>query len=148
MISSQPWKCSRLACCLVGCLVCSITVLAGKDADPRLSSVRRAWIEPIDEIGDDKPIVACLAQNINKTTPIEAVRTKAEADVIMRVGSTSKQTTITVCLPDGTTKLWSEEVGQKAGFGLIEVKLDVCGQADRLLDALQQAMKKAREKSK
>lgn len=119
-----------------------------KDADPRLASVRKAWIEPIDEIGDDKPIAVCVAENINKTTPIVAVPTKAEADAVIRVHATSKKSSIAVYLADGTTKVWAEDVGQKAGFGLIMIKLDACGQAERLLDELTKAMKKARDKSK
>ena len=131
-------------------LVTSVVLLAATShaadkIDPRLATVRKAWIQPVDELADeDRPVAACLADHLARLTPIEAVKTKAEADVILRVGSTSTQATITAYLPDGTTTLWSGDVPMKAGFGVIKVHRDACGLAEKLIETLRQAMRKAR----
>jgi hypothetical protein len=118
---------------------------AADKIDSRLAMVRKAWIEPVDELADeDRPVAACLADHLARLTPIEAVKTKAEADVIFRVGSTSTQATITAYLPDGATTLWTDNTPLKAGFGVVMVHRNSCGLANKLLDTLRQAMRKAR----
>jgi hypothetical protein len=118
---------------------------AADKIDSRLATVRKAWIEPVDELADeDRPVAACLADHLARLTPIEAVKTKAEADVIFRVGSTSTQATITAYLPDGSTTLWADNTPLKAGFGVLMVHRNSCGLANKLLDTLRQAMRKAR----
>jgi hypothetical protein len=113
--------------------------------DPRLATVRKAWIQPVDELADeDRPVAACLADHLARLTPIEAVKTKAEADVILRIGSTSTQATITAYLPDGATTLWADNTPLKAGFGVVMVHRNSCGLANKLLDTLRQAMRRAR----
>src|SRR6202163_2996302 len=82
---------------------------AADKIDPRLATVRKAWVQPVDELADeDRPVAACLANHLARATPIEAVKTKAEADVIFRVGSTATRATITAYLPDGSTTLWAD----------------------------------------
>ena len=131
-------------------LVTSVVLLAATShaadkIDPRLAVVRKAWIQPVDELADeDRPVAACLADHLSKLTPIEAVKTKAEADVIFRVGSTSTQATITAYLPDGTTALWSDTTPLKAGFAVLMVRRTSCRLANTLLDMLREAMRKAR----
>jgi len=131
-------------------LVMSVVLLAATShatdrIDPRLATVRRAWVQPVDELADeDRPVAACLADHLARLTPIEAVKTKAEADVILRVGSTSTQATITAYLPDGATTLWADNTPLKAGFGVVMVHRNSCGLANKLLDTLRQAMRKAR----
>jgi hypothetical protein len=118
---------------------------AADKIDPRLAMVRKAWVQPVDELADeDRPVAACLANHLARLTPIEAVKTKGEADVIFRVGSTSTQATITAYLPDGATALWADTTPLKTGFGIVMVHRNSCGLADRLLDTLRQAMRKAR----
>jgi hypothetical protein len=123
----------------------ALTGHAADKIDPRLATVRKAWIEPVDELADeDRPVAACLADHLARLTPIEAVRTKAEADVIFRVGSTSTQATITAYLPDGATTLWADNTPLKAGLGVVMVHKTSCRLANALLDTLRQAMRKAR----
>jgi hypothetical protein len=118
---------------------------AADKIDPRLATIRKAWVQPVDELADeDRPVAACLADHLSKLTPIEAVKTKAEADVIFRVGSTSTQATITAYLPDGATTLWADNTPLRAGFGVVMVHRNSCGLANKLLDTLRQAMRKAR----
>jgi hypothetical protein len=118
---------------------------AADKIDPRLATVRKAWVQPVDELADeDRPVATCLAGHLALLTPIEAVKTKEEADVIFRVGSTSKQATITAYLPDGATALWADSTPLKAGFGIVMVHRNSCGLADKLLDTLREAMRKAR----
>src|SRR5580704_18496451 len=126
-------------------LFVAATSYAADKIDPRLAMVRKAWIQPVDELADeDRPVAACLADHLSKLTPIEAVKSKAEADVIFRVGSTSTQATITAYLPDGATTLWADNTPLRAGFGVVMVHRNSCGLANKLLDTLRQAMRKAR----
>ena len=128
-----------------GVLSLAATSHAADRIDPRLATVRKAWVQPVDELADeDRPVAQCLADHLSRLTPIEAVKTKAEADVIFRVGSTSTQATITAYLPDGATTLWAGNTPLKAGFGVVMVRRNTCGLANKLLDTLRQAMRKAR----
>ena len=72
--------------------------------------------------------------HLAKSTPIVVVKTRDEADVIFRIGSTSDKAIITAYLPDGTTTLWSGDVPMKAGFGAIKVHRDACGLAEKLAE--------------
>jgi hypothetical protein len=129
---------------------------AAEKIEPRLATVRKAWVEPADELADyDRSIAACLSDSagegeghLAKSTPIVVVKTKDEADVIFRIGSTSSDATITAYLPDGTTKLWAGDTPMKAGFGIYKVHRDACGLSEKLIDALRQAMRKARDAKK
>jgi hypothetical protein len=126
-------------------LVVAATSHATDRIDPRLATVRKAWVQPVDDLADeDRPVARCLAEQLPRATPIEAVKTKAEADVIFRVGSTATQATITAYLPDGATPLWADTTPLKAGFGVVTVRRNSCGLASKLLDTLRQAMRKAR----
>ena len=130
---------------LTSVVLLAATSHAADKIDPRLATVRKAWIQPVDELADeDRPVAACLADHLSKLTPIEAVKSKAEADVIFRVGSTSTQATITAYLPDGATTLWADNTPLRAGFGVVMVHRNSCGLANKLLDTLRQAMRKAR----
>jgi hypothetical protein len=121
------------------------TTHAADKIDPRLATVRKAWVQPVDELADeDRPVAACLADHLAHLTPIEAVKTKEQADVIFRVGSTSTQATLTAYLPDGVTTLWADNTPLKARLGVVMVHRNWCGVADKLLDTLRQAMRKAR----
>jgi hypothetical protein len=126
-------------------LLVAATSHAADKIDPRLAAVRKAWVLPVDELADeDRPVASCLADHLARLTPIEAVKTKGEADVIFRVGSTTTQATITAYLPDGAAPLWSDTTPLKAGFGIVMVHRNSCGLANRLLDTLRQAMRRAR----
>jgi hypothetical protein len=131
---------------LTSVVLLAATSHAADKIDPRLATVRKAWIQPVDELADeDRPVAACLADHLARLTPIEAVKTKAEADVIFRVGSTSTQATLTAYLPDGATTLWAaDNTPLKAGFGVVMVRRNSCGLANKLLDTLRQAMRRAR----
>ena len=130
---------------LTSVVLLAATSHAADKIDSRLATVRKAWIEPVDELADeDRPVAACLADHLARLTPIAAVKTKAEADVIFRVGSTSTQATITAYLPDSATTLWADNTPLKAGFGVVMVHRNSCGLANKLLDTLRQAMRKAR----
>jgi hypothetical protein len=135
----------RAQALLTSVVLLAATSHAADKIDPRLATVRKAWIQPVDELADeDRPVAACLADHLSRLTPIEAVKTKAEADVIFRVGSTSTQATITAYLPDGATTLWADNTPLKAGFGVVMVHRNSCGLANKLLDTLRQAMRRAR----
>src|SRR5436853_5172746 len=60
-------------------------VLQAARIDPRLATVRKAYVVPVDDLSDDKPVSACFADHLNAATPIEAVLAKQDADVVLRV---------------------------------------------------------------
>jgi len=143
------------------------TALSAKDADRRLATVRKAFVVPVDDLGDDRPVAACFAEHIATHTPIVAVKEKDEADVIFKVKAHLPSATTRVMvgmmggspsadlfaeLPDGT-KLWSDGAKLRRAIGKAgklegsdAAKGVECGLADELLDTLREAMRKARDK--
>jgi hypothetical protein len=142
-------------------IACSAPLIAAEKIDPRLATMRKAWVEPVDELGDDRLVAACLADRLDTLTPMARVATKEEADVVLRVkahltsgawrvvlgsmgGTPSAHLEAT--LPDGTT-LWADGAKYRRGTGVIGLAADPgCGLANGLLDALRKAMEKARDK--
>lgn len=154
------------------CVVVSLAsvVVVGK-VDPRLAAVRKAFIVPVDELGDDQGVVTCFADHLKTLTPIEAVKSKDEADVVFKVSAHLPSTTTKVLvgmmggspsahlyaeLPDGT-KLWDDgakfrrSMAKQGGFGNSSGdtgKSIECGLADELANTLRDAMREARGKAR
>ena len=148
-------------------LVAGCFVAHAASVDSRLATVRKAWIQPEDELADDKPVAACLADHLKNVTPVEAVATKIEADVVFKVRanipSATKRTILgalggspsahlSVELPDGTT-LWDDGaklrrvIGKRGRLESSDAAKGVeCGLADELLGTLRTAMRDARSK--
>jgi hypothetical protein len=142
-----------------------VVAAAGK-IDPRLAAVRKAFVVPVDELGDDRAVALCVADHLAQKTPIETVMTKDEADVIFLVkahlpGATQPVTAdapggapsadMEAQLPDGT-KLWADVAQLRPGSADAQALVRggrvypiSCGLADGLLDTLLDAMKKAGE---
>ena len=148
----------------------SLTVVVGATKiDGRLATVRKAFVVPVDELGDDVGVATCFADHLKSLTPIESVKTKEEADVVFKVSSHLPSTTTKVLvgvmggspsahlfaeLPDGT-KLWDDgakyrrsmakqgTVGSSSGDTGKSVE---CGLADELANTLRDAMREARDK--
>ena len=134
-----------------------VTIRADK-IDPRLATIRKAFIIAADELGDDQGVATCLADHL--TSPIEVVKTKAEADVVLTVkahipsgtsrvllGSmgASPSANLEAHLLDGT-RIWSDGAKFRRGTGAIGLARDTqCGLADGLIKALRDAMRKARD---
>jgi hypothetical protein len=157
----------RRVVCVVASFVIPVTLLAS-GPDKRLSIVRKAYVTPIDDLGDDVGVATCLSEHLHTLTPIEAVKTKEEADVVFRVSSHLPSTTTKVLvgvmggspsahlfaeLPDGT-KLWDDgakyrrSMSHQGGFGASSGdtgKSIECGLADELLNTLRDAMRQARD---
>lgn len=144
----------------------SVLLLAA-DVDKRLATVRKAYVVPVDDLGDDAPVATCLADHLKASTPIEAVKTKDEADVVFKVkahlpSATSRyalgalggspSADLLAELPDGT-KLWEDGAKVRRGNtgtqvlrkGAGEVGSIECGLADELINTLRDAMRKARD---
>ncbi len=142
------------------------TVTHAAQIDPRLATVRKAVVVAVDELGDDRPVAACVAEHLSKMTPLVVVQTHADADVVLRVkahlpGQSARHALgsmggrpsgeLFAELPDGT-KLWHD--GAKLGSGwswdkgtsIQNNQTTECAMADELLDTLLSAMKKARDK--
>lgn len=140
----------------------AVTLTASK-ADPRLATVRKAFVVAVDDLGDDQAVAICLADRLRKETPMETVTTKEDAEVILRVkahlpsgtsrallgsmgGSPSAH--LEADLPNGT-KLWDDGAKARIGgtglFGAVKDESTLaCNLADRLLSTLRDAMRKAR----
>lgn len=153
---------SRLCTLPLIAITGSVMLIAAAKVDPRLATLRKAWIEPVDELGDDRLVAACVAERLHELTPMERAATKDEADVLLRVKAhlTSGAARIILgslggapsahleaMLPDGTA-LWNDGAKYRRGTGAIGVAVtDVkCGLAAGLLNALREAMLKARDK--
>jgi len=140
----------------------SATVLA-KDPDPRLATVRKAFVEPVDELGDDQRVATCLADQVKTTPPLSLAASKDEADVVLRVkahltsgasrvllgsmgGTPSAE--MEADLPDGT-KLWTDGAKYRRGNGAIGLVNNAeCGLANGLITSMLEAMRKARDSKK
>ena len=48
--------------------LCVVTIRADK-IDARLATVRKAFVEPVDELGDDRLVAVCLAESETIQTP-------------------------------------------------------------------------------
>jgi hypothetical protein len=155
---------------LTAVAIISLAVIVGATkVDGRLATVRKAFIVPVDELGDDMGVATCLANHLKTLTPIEAVKTKEEADVVFKVSSHLPSTTTKVLvgmmggspsahlfaeLPDGT-KLWDDgakyrrsmakqgTLGSSSGDTGNSIE---CGLADELANTLRDAMREARDK--
>jgi len=144
-------------------------IAAANDPDPRVLTVKKAFVMPVDDLGDDRPIAVCLAKHLADQTPLIIVEKKEDADAILKVsGHLPSATTrfmvgamggtpsahLFIELPDGQ-KLWDDGAKLRRSIGKTG-KLDsadgantvYCGLADELLNTLRTAMRKARETAK
>ena len=136
--------------------------------DGRLATAKKAYIVPIDELGDDKPVAVCVVSHLAAHTPLTAVDSKSDADVVLRVkahlpGQSARHALgsmggrpsgeLTAELTDGT-KLWKDgaKLGSgwswSAGTSIQNNQTTECAVADELLDTLRNAMRKARDDNK
>jgi hypothetical protein len=138
---------------------CVVTIRANK-VDTRLATVRKAFVEPVDELGDDRLVAVCLADHLKTTPPLALAGSKDDAEVILRVkahltsgasrvllGSMggTPSANMEADLPDGT-KLWTDGAKYRRGNGAIGLANNAeCGLADGLLKSLIDAMRKARD---
>lgn len=143
----------------------SVSILAAKN-DPRLATVRKAFVMPVDDLGDDVPVATCFADHLPKASPVTVVTTKEEADVIFKVKAhlPSATTRYLVGIIGGTPsadleadlptgeKLWADGAKlRRAITGKTATTGDIgnpvaCGLADELIDTLRSAMRKARDR--
>jgi hypothetical protein len=157
----------RLIAIVVTTMLASLHVDARAEIDPRLATVKKAFVIAIDDLADDRPVSACFVDHLKTATPIEAVSSTEEADVVFRVRANIPSATKRVLfggmggspsahlyaeLPDGT-KLWDDGAKLRRvlePFGRLkgsdEAKGVECGLADELLDRLRDAMREARKK--
>jgi hypothetical protein len=151
-------------------LVASCAVIAlASGPDGRLATVRKAYVVPMDELGDDMGVATCFAEHLRTLTPIESVKNKDEADIVFRVSAHLPSTTTKMLvgimggspsahvyaeLPDGT-KLWDDgakyrrsmaKQGTVGSSSEDTGKTIECGLADELANTLRDAMRKARDK--
>jgi hypothetical protein len=144
---------------------CSLVTYAAK-IDPRLATVRKAYVVAVDDLGDDRPVTACVIAHLPAATPLVIVSTKDEAEIVLRVkahlpshgaksvfGSMGGSPSVDMIaeLPNGT-KLWNEgaKLGSKfswdSGVSTQNNQTVECALADQIIDTLRGAMRKARDK--
>jgi hypothetical protein len=95
----------------------------------------------VDNLGDDQLVALCLADRLHTLTPIEAVTTEEEADVVLHVKArlTSGASRVLLgsmgwtpsahleaTLPDGTV-LWGDGAKYRRGNGSIGLAADPKG---------------------
>jgi hypothetical protein len=156
----------RLLVVVLASVALHAVIVAG--VDKRLAAARKAYIVPVDELGDDQGVATCFADHLHSLTPIEAVRTKEDADIVFKISAHLPSTTTKVLvgvmggspsahlfaeLPDGT-KLWDDgakyrrsmakqgTLGSSSGDTSKSIE---CGLADELANTLRDAMRKARD---
>ena len=145
---------------IVVVLAASVVGFAAEKIDPRLATVRKALVQPVDELGDDRLVAACMTEHLKTTPPLSLAGSKDDADVVLRVKAHLTSGTARVLLgsaggtpsanmeadlPDGT-KLWSDGAKYRRGNGAIGLANNAeCGLADGLLKSLIDAMRKARD---
>jgi hypothetical protein len=141
-------------------VLAGVTLIAER-IDPRLATVHKAFVIAADDLGDDQGVATCLAERL--TAPVEVVKTKADADVVLIVkahipsgtsrvllGSMggSPSANLEAQLSDGT-KIWSDGAKFRRGTGAIGLARDTqCGLAEGLVKTLRDAMRKARDAAK
>jgi hypothetical protein len=47
------------------------SIHGGAKIDPRLATVKKAFVIPVDDLADDKPVSTCFADHLKGATPIE-----------------------------------------------------------------------------
>jgi hypothetical protein len=148
-------------------LACGVSPVAADKIDPRLATVRKAYIVAVDPLTDDQTVAACVIDRIHTLTPLESVTTKDEADVVLKLSSHipgagkrfalgmmggTPSANMAAELPDGTP-LWSDGAKNRKGTGgAIGASRSgsglACGLANGLLETLRDAMQKARDAKK
>ncbi len=152
---------------LLACLLASMLASPVVAQDKRLSTIKKVFVVPVDDLGVDVPISKCLARHLPDSLPVEVVKTKEDADAVFKIAGNIPSATARVMvgmfggtpsghlfveLPDGT-KLWDDGAKLRRAIGKAG-KLDSadgdktveCGLADELIDTLRSAMRKARDK--
>lgn len=145
------------------CLVASVALVSAVKIDPRLATARKAIVVPVDDLGDDAPVAACVALHLPMQTPMTIAATKDDAEIVLRIkahlpsegtkavfgkmgGRPSAD--ISAELPDGQ-KLWSDSIklGSQWGWGTGEKNHQgtECSLADDVINALRDAMRKSRD---
>lgn len=109
----------------------AVGMAAAAKTDTRLANVKKAFVVPVDELGDDKPVAVCLAEHLSQMTPITAVQAREDADVVFRVSAHLPSATkrvmmgsmggspsahLFVELSDGT-KLWDDGAKLRRAIG-------------------------------
>src|SRR4051812_28735026 len=72
------------------------TVVIADSVNKQLATVRKAFVLPVDDLGDDAGVAACFANHLHALTPVEVVKNKEEADVIFKVSAHLPSTTTKV----------------------------------------------------
>jgi hypothetical protein len=126
------------------CLLAALAVPAfAAPPDPRLATVRQAWITAADPLSDDQRVASCVSDWLAQLTPLSAVSDKAQADVILTVSGASvgkhPKALISATLPDGT-KIWDGK-SKTRGFNLAGRKM-TCVIAEDLIESLRNADEK------
>lgn len=123
-------------------LALATVVSAADKTDPRLAAARRAFVQAADDLSDDRPVAACVSDKLNRFTPLETVKTRGEADVILTVSDANARMHpkghIAATLPDGTP-LW-DGGSKKRGFNLIGRDV-TCAVAEDLVTNLRKVMR-------
>jgi len=133
--------------------------------DPRLATIAKVYVQPVDQLEDDRPVAACVVEHLPRTLPLTIVERAEDADVVLKVAArVSGQTARTYgAIIGGAASVSLGQVGMSAwidgkqvwkdstsvGAGSRAVKRtaeeDFCSLADAAIEDLRKAIRKARD---
>jgi hypothetical protein len=148
-------------------LVLGLTAaLSASTIDRRIATMKKVYVEPVDDLGFDRPVAQCLKKHLTDQTSLEVAADKADAEFVFRVSGNlpSATTRYLVGAMGGTPsghlfvetaageKIWDDGAKLRRAIGK-NGKLDSadgdntveCGLATELLGTLRNAMRKARD---
>lgn len=151
---------------VVAFIFATTAFISAEKIDPRLATVRKAFVVAVDELGDERFVTVCLPERLKALSPIVVVDRREDADAIFKVkadipskggryfgGGMGKtpSANLEVQLPDGT-HLWSDgtkttKVLGGGVFGASRGNEGIgCALANGLTNTLVDAMREARGK--
>jgi hypothetical protein len=154
--------------CLVAMFVASMVCLTyAKDPDPRLATMTKVYVQPIDQLEDDGPVAACVVAHLPTALPLTVVDTPEEADAVIKIharvfGETRRGISAAIGGANsvelggvdtsvwiGDTRLWRDSGTVAAGNNTKRTaEEDICSLADASINDLGKALKTAREAKK
>lgn len=70
---------------VIAFIVASTAFISAEKSDPRLATVRKAFVVTVDELGDERFVTACLPDRLKALSPIVVVDRREDADAIFKV---------------------------------------------------------------
>jgi len=143
------------------------TLLLMASVDPRLGAMTKVYVQPVDDLQDDRPVAACVVQHLPTALPLTIVETPEEADVTLKIKARRQSSGFSAALStmngvrvsDVITSAWIDDKAVWEGHATVRLERiqralarpasaeeDFCQLADASIDNIRVAMRKARGK--